>query len=296
MSSAQLPPKPIINARARLGEGPLWDSRRQQLHWVDIYNRRVHSWDLASGQDSFIELETVVSGLCLAPCQEELIVAQQHGLSALNLETGQTRSLVAIEADQPSHRLNDLKCDPRGRIWVGTMNSQGRPQASLYRFDPDGTLHPMATGLTISNGLGWSPDGTTFFHTDTPRRAIYAYAFDMDSGQISQRRVFVDLSAHSLFPDGLTVDAEGCVWSAMWNGQCVIRFDPAGQEVERIHLPVPLVTSCTFGGPELQDLFITTASVGLGEAELQQHLHAGDVFALPVSLKGLPSYSYGGSG
>lgn len=284
-------PKNVLAVRARLGEGPIWDPQGQVLHWVDIYNRRVNTFDPKTGQNTFVELPTVVSGLFIAN-EKYLIVAQENGLGKLDLQTQEVDSIVSVEADKPENRLNDVRCDCEGRLWIGTMNSQEQPEASLYRYDPnaqENSLRQMQAGLSISNGLGWSPDWQTFYLTDTPRKTIYAYAFDRPSGEISDQRLLINLAHEPFFPDGLTIDAEGCIWSAMWNGGCVIRFDPEGKEMMRVSLPVPLVTSCTFGGPDLTDLYITTASAGMSQAELKKHYQAGDLFCLPTDIKGLPS-------
>ena len=284
-------PENVLAVRARLGEGPVWDDRRQVLHWVDIYNRRVHTFDPETRQDSFVEIASLVSGLFIVDGRH-LVLAQENGLSTLDLETEQTNPLVAIEANQPDNRLNDVRCDRQGRLWVGTMNNHEKPAANLYRYDLDGSLHVMETGLSISNGLGWSPDQKTFYLTDSPRQIIYAYTFEAESGQVSNCHTHVDLTHESFYPDGRSIDAEGCIWVAMWNGGCVIRFDPQGKEMMRVPLPVPLVTSCTFGGPNLTDLFITTASAGLSQTELGQSVVAGDLFCLSTNVKGLPSDRY----
>ncbi len=146
------------------------------------------------------------------------------------------------------------------------------PVCGLYRYDPDGSLHKMESGLTISNGLGWSPDERTFYLTDTPQQRIYAYDFEPQSGSISNRRVFIDLSNEPFFPDGMTIDRDGCIWSAMWDGWCVIQFDPDGKEMQRIPMPVQCPTSCTFGGSELNMLYITSASVGLSQEAIEKEL------------------------
>lgn len=284
-------PKNVLSARARLGEGPIWDIQRQVLHWVDVYNRRVHTFDPATAIDTFIEVDTVISGLFLFG-RETLILAQEDHLGQLDLKTRQVTPILSIEADLPNNRLNDVRCDSRGRLWIGTMNNDEQPAANLYCYDAKSGLQLMETGLSISNGLGWSPDQQTFYLTDTPRQTIYAYRFDVGSGIIHDRRPLVSLAHESFYPDGLTIDAEGCIWSAMWNGGCVIRFDADGNEMTRIPLPVPLVTSCTFGGPELTDLYITTASAGMSQAELKQSYQAGDLFCLPTDVKGLPSDRY----
>ncbi|MEL6222661.1 MAG: SMP-30/gluconolactonase/LRE family protein [Cyanobacteria bacterium J06627_8] len=286
--STALTPNNVLSARARLGEGPIWNMSRHVLHWVDIYNRRVHTFDPVSGKDTFIEVDTVVSGLFLED-DDHLILAQENGLTRLNLPSKTTEPVIAVEADRPNNRLNDVKADCHGRRWVGTMNNDEQPYANLYRCDPDDSLHLMETNLSISNGLGWSPDQKTFYLTDSPRQTIYAYDFDSEAGTICDRRPLVVLTGESFYPDGLTIDADGCIWSAMWNGWCVIRFDPEGQEMLRVPLPVPLVTSCTFGGDQLTDLFITTASAGLSQAELKKSFEAGDLFCLHTDIKGQPS-------
>lgn len=284
-------PQNVLNVRARLGEGPVWDDRQQRLHWVDIYNRRVHTFNPETGEDSFVELNTIVSGLFVID-EQQLVVAQEGGLGTLNLKTAEVVPLLPVEANDRGTRLNDVKADLRGRLWIGTMSNAERPEAALYRYSPGGSLQRMETGLSISNGLGWSPDQKTFYLTDSPRQIIYAYDFDLDTGDIGDRRVFADLTHETFFPDGLTIDAEGCIWSAMWNGWCVIRFDPKGKEMGRVSLPVPLVTSCTFGGETLTDLFITTASAGMTQAELKESHEAGDLFCLKTDIKGTPNNYY----
>lgn len=280
----------VLNARARLGECPLWDNERKLLYWVDIYNYRVHQFNPSTKSDRFFEVGDAVGSIALAG-KNRLLLALRDRLAFLNLQTEEVTSLIALEADKPDTRLNDGKCDRQGRFWFGSMHDE-KPEASLYRYDPDGSLQVMETGLTISNGLGWSPDEKTFFLTDSPTQKIYAYDFDAKTGQIDNRRVFVDLRDESFVPDGLTIDSEGYLWSAMWDGWCVIRFDPQGQEVLRIPMPVQCPTCCTFGGEQLQDLYITTASVGLSQKQIQKSFYSGDLFCLKTDVCGMPSHSY----
>lgn len=284
----------VFHARARLGEGTMWDANKQLLYWVDIYNHRVHQFNPETGTDNTFEVGAEVGCVGLAGI-DRLILGLRDQLAYLDLKTGEVTTLIALEADNPKSRLNDGKCDPAGRFWVGSISEEDKSVANLYRYDPDGSFHVMETGLTNSNGIGWSPDQRLFYHTDTPTQRIYVYDYDLDTGSIQNRRVHIDLSGESFFPDGLAIDAEGYIWSAMWNGWCVIRFDPTGKEVLRIPVPVPCPTCCAFGGANLTDLYITTASVGLSQPEIQKAFYSGDVFCLKTNVVGLSSYSFQGA-
>lgn len=283
----------VYHARARLGEGPLWDEETRSLYFVDIYNHRVHRLDPATGEARVYEVGELVACAALA-AGGTLLLGLRHHLGVLDLATGEVERRVAVETALPTNRLNDGKCDPQGRFWFGSM-SRGEGGASLYRLDLDGSVHRMETGLTISNGLGWSPDGGTFYLTDSPARLIYAYPFDAEAGALGERRVLVDLSGEPSFPDGLAVDEEGCLWSAQWDGWGVIRFAPDGREVGRARLPVKLATSCAFGGAELRELYLTTASVGLSQEEIEDSFYSGDLFRLRADVAGLPVARFAGS-
>jgi len=277
-------PKNVLTARARLGEGTLWHPDEQLLYWVDIYNHRVHQFNPVTGANQFFDVGEVVG--CIAPAgTNRLIMAQRHRIAFLDTISGTVTPILDIE-DNPDIRFNDGKCDHAGRFWFNSMSSKGEPQASLYRYDRDG-LHVLETGLTVANGLGWSPDDRTFYLADSPLQTICAYDYDFESGSISDRRVLIDLKAESFFPDGLTVDKDGCIWSAMWDGWCIIRFDPNGKEMMRVMMPVQRPTCCTFGGEGLETLYITTASVGLSEAEIQNSFYSGDLFSLQTNTSGL---------
>lgn len=284
--------KNVLEIRARLGEGPFW-SEAQLLYWLDIYNHRVHQFNPATGTHQVFDVGEVVS--CIAPAgSDRLIMAQRSRIAFLDTTNGTVTPILNIEDNQLGMRFNDGKCDAAGRFWFGSMCTTG-PKARLYRYDPDGSLHVMQTGLGISNGLGWSPDQSTFYLTDSPLKTIYAFDFDPASGSISNRRVFIDLTTESFYPDGLTVDREGCIWSAMWDGWCVIRFDSSGKEMMRVQMPVQRPTSCTFGNADLATLYITTASVGLSEEEIEKSFYSGDLFSLPTSTSGLPTHHFGAS-
>ncbi len=286
------PPQNILDARARLGEGPVWDAVDQKLLWVDVYNHRVHQFDPATGHNRYFDTGEVVSALAPS-APDHLLIALKDSLADLNLQTGDIKTLVQLDlSSRVDTRCNDGKCDPQGRFWIGTV-SDTPEQAALYRYDPDGSVELMETGLTISNGLGWSPDGQIFYLTDSFQHKIFAYDFDGDAGTISNRRVLVDLSHESVEPDGLTIDTAGNLWSALWDGWAIACFDPTGKELWRVKMPVPRPTSVTFGGPELSDLYITSAAVGLTQKEVQQCYTAGDLFRVATESKGMPTYRFG---
>lgn len=286
----QLLAKNVLSARARLGEGPLWDGEKQLLFWVDIYNHRVHQFDPATGQDRFFDVGDVVSEIQKAG-SDRLLLALSNTLAFLNLKTGEVTPFYQVEFPHPDTRFNDGKCDSQGRFWIGSI-SDVPGQAILYRYDPDGQFHIMETGLTISNGLGWSPDRSTFYLTDSAQHKIYAYNFEEASGKISDRRVLIDLSAEGVEPDGLAIDSVGNIWSALWNGWCVACFNPAGAEILRVKMPVQRPTSVTFGGKNLTEIYITSASIGLSQKEIQKEINAGDLFCLSTDSSGMPSYQF----
>lgn len=290
-------PSPVVAARARLGECPVWDTERRVLFWVDAYNHRVHQFDPATRRNRYLETGDIVSAIVLAG-QDRLLIALRDRLAFLDVNTGAIEVVYQIKFPCPNTRFNDGKCDSQGRFWIGAV-SDAPEQAELYRYDPDGSMHVMETGLTISNGLGWSPDDATFYLTDSAKHLIYAYDFDAKSGAIANRRVLIDLSRESVDgvvvePDGMTIDQAGNLWIALWNGWRVACFNPNGEEIHSIQLPVQRPTSVAFGGAELRDLYITSASVGLSQKEIQKGFNAGDLFcAAGQTAIAKPNFRFG---
>lgn len=272
-----------------LGEGPLWDEREQALYWVNIPAGEIHRFDPATGKDSLHTLPTKVTSLARRAAGG-LVVTLRKNFALFDPKSGSYELLDELDAGLPDNRSNDGKVDRLGRYWAGTMNEVhiGTPNAALYRYDRPGQLTKKVSDVIISNGLGWSPDNKTMYYTDTLRYVIYAYDFDLESGEISNRRNFLELDpASGILPDGMTVDAEGFVWTALINFGCV-RLDPAGQLERIVHYPAWRGSCCTFGGANYEDLYITTARECLSEAELAEQPLAGSLFRCRPGVKGLP--------
>lgn len=234
----------------------------------------------------------VVSAIALAG-RDRLLIALRDRLAYFNIQTGELSNLCKIQFPHPDDtRLNDGKCDSQGRFWIGSL-SDTAGQAALYRYDPDGSLHRMETELTISNGLGWSPDETTFYLTDSAQHQIFAYDFDRETGSIRNRRVVVDLSHEAVEPDGLAIDVEGNLWSALWDGGCIACFDRSGNERFRVEMPVSRPTCVTFGGQDLTDLYVTSASIGLDPKATQPSYTAGDLFRVSTKFMGIATHVFG---
>ena len=280
----------VLRARARLGEGPVWDAATETLPWIDILDHRVHRFDPATGGNETWDVGEVAG--CVWPARDgRLLVALRTRVALLDPATGALETVAEIDLGR-GDRLNDGACDARGRFWIGTISKE-EGGAALWRVDADGSARRMETGLTVSNGVGWSPDGGTMYLTDSPAQAIHAYDFDADAGTISRRRTFVDVRGEEGFPDGLAVDAEGGVWSARFAGGCVVRYAPDGRETHRVPIPAPRSTSCAFGGVGLRDLYVSTASVGLSEEEIQDAFDSGDLFRFRPGVPGLAITPFG---
>lgn len=281
----------LLSVRNCLGEGPLWHAAEQALYWVDIMAKTIQRYFPSTGQVDTFDVGVPVG--CFAFRQKGgLVLASGDGFAFWDLDTRHLDWIAHPEAGKVGSRFNDGKADPQGRFWAGSM-SNGATSA-LYRLDADGSLHTLERGITISNGLGWSPDQRTMYYTDSPRRVIYAYDYDATSGQITNRRDFVRLAESDGVPDGLTVDEQGYVWSAIWGGWRVVRFNPHGQAVYEVRLPVSCPSSCTFGGANLNELYITSAWVDLNDAQRREQPWAGDVFRLSAGVRGLPMTMFAG--
>lgn len=275
----------VLSINNILGEGPLWHPEEQSLYWVDIQDHCFYRLKPATGQFDRFAAGLPVGALAFRAAGG-LALATKNGFAFWRAGGQPLTFIVDPEADKPESRFNDGAVDRQGRFWAGTMG-QGATSC-LYRLDPDLSLHIMETGIAISNGIGWSPDNKTMYYTDTPKKVIYAYNFDPASGAIENRRNFVHTPDEPGAPDGLTVDSEGFIWSARWDGWKITRYDPAGRVEREVRVPVQRPTSCVFGGAGLDELYITSASTGLSEQEKAAQPLAGDIFRLRTEVKGLP--------
>lgn len=281
----------VLDIQNTLGEGPTWYAPEAALYWVDIMGNCFHRLDPATGAHQRFEVGLPV-GTVVPRERGGFVLATRDGFEFWDAATGR-QPISDPEADKPKNRFNDGKVDRAGRFWAGTMGDGG-PVGAFYRLDPDLTVHTMATGIRISNGLGWSPDNTVMYYTDSGTRIIYAYDYDAATGAISNRRDWVVIPEGEGSPDGLTVDSEGCVWSARWDGWRIARFDPDGRLMQEIAVPVQRPTSVMFGGPDLNQLYITSARTGFSEADLEAQPQAGGLFRVDLDVKGLPETPFKG--
>ena len=277
------------------GEGPCWDARTGTLYWVDMFHRALHATNPATGADRIIETDSTVC----APAPRAaggLIVMLEKRLVFLDPATGATEDVATIEESVSGNRANDAKCDPKGRFWVGTMAIDAADGAGgLYRVDTDGGVTQMLDGVTIGNGLAWSADHATMYYIDSAVGEVWAFDYDAASGDIGNRRAAVTIPEGWGLPDGMSIDSEGLLWVALWGSGRVVRFDPRdGSAKHAVRTGADQTTSCCFGGPDLDQLFITTSAYQLDAAALASQPRAGGVFRAAPRATGLPTDAFGG--
>jgi len=287
-------PTLLLDAKVDLGEGPSWNAARQLLSWVDVYAGNLHIYDpAAAGQDAVHALGQMLG--CAAPARSgRLVLGLRDGLATFDLDTVKLTYLARPEAHLPGNRINDGKCGPDGRFLVGSMDqAEQQNSGSLYSFSPNGTLKILVSGVGISNGLAWSPDFKTLYYIDTPTRNITAYDYDLKCGEIANPRVIVSVPPEFGWPDGMTSDTKGRLWVALWGGAALSVWEPDGRLVERINIPARNVSSCVFGGPERNQLYVTSARKGLGKADLTAYPATGGLFRLETDVEGMPTFEFG---
>lgn len=285
----------VLSARARLGECPLWSPAEGRLYWVDIDGQTIHRFDPVSGIDQVHEAPGRPSALALTPKPGRLLVAIERRLAFFDLGSAVWLDWIELDPTDIGNRLNDGRCDPAGRFWVGSMfvpTSAGRTTGALYRVSGDGTTVTVRTGVGVANGLAFSPDGRTMYFADTPRRTVWAFDYDVDSGVATNERVFLDFAALPGKPDGACVDAAGCYWIACVYGWAIARITPGGKVDRLIAVPVEKPTMPAFGGGDLSTLFITSIGGAGGHPIDPEQPDAGGLFAIDVGVEGLPEPAF----
>jgi L-arabinonolactonase len=285
-------PEQVVHCQNIVGEGPLWNMKEQAIYWVDIDGKKIQRYFT---QTKTYESFDMPAKICLMAFRTQggMIVGAEDGLYFWDSAENKLDFITHPEKGKSEARFNDGKVDRRGRLWAGTMTFEGA-SSSLYRVDADLSVHRMETGVTISNGVGWSPDNRTMYFVDSIRYVIYAYDFDLETGAITNRRPFVKLDKSFGIPDGLTVDSEGYVWCAIYGGWKVMRYDPQGKVAAEIQFPVSKPSSCMFGGQDLDELYVTSISEGLSDEEKLQQPMTGDLFVIKTNVKGLPEPDFAG--
>lgn len=287
----------VFRRSSTLGEGSLWDVGQGLLYWVDIVERLVCIFDPKTHENRTFDVAEEV-GTVVVSRNDRLLLALRSGFASFDPVSLLLRPLADPRKSPLEGRFNDGKCDPRGRFWAGTMaeGPDARGRAALYCLDTESSIHRKLAGVTCSNGLCWSADARTFYYVDTPTYQVAAFDYDPETGNIANRRVVIELARDEGAPDGMTIDAEGQLWIALFDGGRVLRINPEdGKRTFQVLVPGGgNVTSCAFGGEGLDQLFITTARIGLSAERSASEPDAGSLFMARVPFAGVPSCRYGG--
>lgn len=274
-------PEPLVNYHCTTGENPLWDDRRQVVYWTDIPTGRLFRYDVRTGQHQQIYSGEQVGGFTLQR-DGSLLLFQVNRVSIMQAD-GSTREIIA-DIDEDMIRFNDVIADPRGRVYAGTIGKDNE-RGGVYRVDTDGTVTNLFKGTGCSNGMGFSPDRKHFYWTCTTTRRIFQFDYHPDTGDLTNRKELVRIGENEGFPDGLTVDATGAIWSARWDGFAIWRYTPSGRPIDTIRFPVAKVSSMIFGGTALDELYVTTAG---GSADTESP--DGTLYRVKVNARGLPEF------
>ncbi|MED0963796.1 SMP-30/gluconolactonase/LRE family protein [Bacillus paramycoides] len=283
----------VVDAKACLGEGPCWNEKKQILYWVDIIEKKLYLYNPANNTNRVITLDQQIG--CVVPYLDNVVLlAMERGFYSLNLNTEKLTHIYDPEPNLLKNRFNDGKCDPAGRFWAGTTDLYGISGAgSLYCLNNNYSVEKKVSHVNTSNGLAWSPDYTYLYFIDTPTKKVVRYHYDIHTGVISNPTDVITFPENDGLPDGMTIDEEGCLWIAHWRGSKITRWNPlTGEQILSIPIPALYVTSCTFGGSNLTDLYITTARTRMTDEELKQYPHAGGIFRIQTNVKGCPTYSF----
>ena len=290
--NADSTPRCVADVHAVLGEGPVWVARERALYWLDIKGLKIFRID---DREHLSEWPTPIRVGSIVPRKQGgFIGGTEGGIAEVDPGAKRFKIFVDPEADKPGNRFNDGKLDRQGRFWAGTMDDEERSDSgTLYRVDADLGIAAVDGQYRVTNGPAFSPDGKTMYHNDSARQVTYRFELDPD-GTPRERRVFLQFGKGEGFPDGMTVDSEGSLWIAFWDGWCVRRYAPSGEWLETIRMPVQRPTSCTFGGRDLDRLYITSASIGLDEEAIEMQPNAGGLFMVTPGVQGIEEVPFAG--
>jgi D-xylono/L-arabinono-1,4-lactonase len=275
----------IADYACHTGEGPTWHPGRQCLYWTDIPRGHLYRYEPATGKHGKVYEGRVVGGMTVQ-ADGKLLLFMDEGSVAI-WDGNQLEFLLKEIPDERGNRFNDVIADSEGRVFCGTMSNATTP-GRLYRLDPDGTLTKLVEGTKTSNGMGFSPDLTKMYFTDSGPGEIYVFDYDRSTGAIENQRLFAKATGEDEGrPDGMTVDSEGFIWSTRWDGSCAVRYSPEGEEVERLQFPTRKISCPTFGGPEYRDMYVTTAG---GQDKEENGELAGALFRVRPGVPGVPEF------
>ena len=285
---------PVLACQNRLGEGPIWSIEEAALYWVDIVAPAIHRYQPSSGTHDQWPMPEHVGSISIRQAGG-LVVALKSGFGVFDPEDGTVEMINSAEAEKGDHRFNDGRCDRQGRFFAGSLAySEDKPVGSLWRLDVNHEATPVLSGITVSNGLCWSPDGSLMYFVDTPTREIQCFEYDQVSGTPQNPRILVKTDPDGGWPDGSITDSEGCIWNAEWDGARVVRYTPDGEIDRIVRVPARRATCVAFGGPDLKTLYITSAWDRMSEDEREEWPLSGNLFAIDVDTPGLPDPKYQG--
>ncbi|WP_295676845.1 SMP-30/gluconolactonase/LRE family protein [uncultured Mucilaginibacter sp.] len=285
----------VLPHQCMLGEGSVWDSKRGVICWIDILNGEIHEYSPESEKHKIIPVNQMIGAAVI--CRDgNFLAALKNGFGFVNRETGDVNMLANPESHIPGNRFNDGKCGPDGRFWAGTMSHTDEPEkGSFYVFGTDHSVTKKISNVSISNGMAWRADHKIFYYIDTPTFTVAAYDYDKNTAELDNKRVVINIPEEDGSPDGMTIDSDGMLWIAHWDGWQITRWDPdTEKKLMSIRLPAARITSCAFGGDDLEDLYITSARTGLTNDQLAEQPLAGSLFVIKnIGYKGLPGFEFG---
>lgn len=286
--------KSFLDTQCQLGEGAIWNSKTGELYFIDIEGKKLFTFNESTKKLSIFDVDERIGTVVPTHNPNKVIIALQNGIFEFDLKLKEKTLLSNPEKNRTKNRMNDGKCDPVGRLWVGSMHlEQVKGAASLFKIEPDGSFETMIEKVTISNGIVWSIDESTVYYIDTPTGQVQAFDYDRTSGKIINRKPIITVPESMGYPDGMTIDTEGMLWIALWNGNAVTRWNPdTGELISKIEVPAHNVSSCAFGGENLETLYITSASVDMTDEEKKKWPQSGNVFKVKPGVAGVKAFHF----